>query len=354
MASELVLLEQSLQPLAPRFADVLGSVMKPERLIRTLIISCEKNPQLLTCDRQSLLNAAMTFAVLGLEVDGITGQGFLVPFKDRKLGKTVAQPIVGYLGYNTLAARSGMTITGRVVRDGDEFDYDEGQGFVRHKRLLGHEDARPIIAVWAKAAAIGRPPAVRVLSIDEINAVKAKSPRGNEPPWADPKIGFPAMAEKTAKRRLRRDMPLNVFQLAATMEQAFEEQGKSAYIRDDRAVIIDGDVFAPSIHHEQRGTAELLAPATPPRERLAAESAAPATSAHETQTGAAGEIPTAAGYWLTWQSIIDEATPVKVAQMKRAWSDEAAIRDKISWTPAHPREGLQRKVGAAIKDLEPA
>jgi recombination protein RecT len=310
-SNELVLLEQTLQPLAPRFADVLGSVMKPERLIRTLMISCERNPQLLTCDRQSLLNGAMTFAVLGLEVDGITGQGFLVPFKDRKLGKTIAQPIIGYLGYNTLAARSGMTITGRVVRDGDEFDYDEGQGFVRHKRLLGHEDSRPIIAVWAKAAALGRPPAVRVLSIDEINAVKARSPRGDEPPWADHKIGFPAMAEKTAKRRLRRDMPLNVFQLAATMEQAFEEQGKPSYIRDDRAVVIDGEAFAPTIRQDQRSTTELLSPAS-----SAVKSAAPAVPPErQPQVGAADNKSAT-----DWDGELEAAAKKGTEALKEVWA----------------------------------
>jgi recombination protein RecT len=264
MPNDLATLENQLAPLAPRFAQVLGRTMPVDRLIRTLMISCERQPRLLDCERQSLLNGAMTFAVLGLEVDGVTGQGFLVPFKNK--GALVAQPIIGYLGYNTLGARSGMTITGRVVREGDEFEFDEGGGFVRHKKKLGDEDNRRIIAVWAKAAANERPAAVRVLSIDEIMAVKAKSPRGGEAPWADPKIGFPAMAEKTAKRRLRRDMPLNVFQLAATMEQAFEDEGKPAYIREDHAIMVEGEILPPR-HSTDTPTVESLighSPAAPP------------------------------------------------------------------------------------------
>jgi phage RecT family recombinase len=70
----------------------------------------------------------MSAACLGLEVDGVTGQAYLIPFKGR------AQLVVGYKGYNTLAARSGITITGAVVREGDEFDYQLGSAaFVRHK-----------------------------------------------------------------------------------------------------------------------------------------------------------------------------------------------------------------------------
>ena len=41
-----------------------------------------------------------------LEVDGVTGQAFLIPFKGR------AQLVIGYKGFNTLAARSGLTVTG--------------------------------------------------------------------------------------------------------------------------------------------------------------------------------------------------------------------------------------------------
>lgn len=246
MSNALVAFESQLKPLAPMFADVLGNTMPVERMMRTVIVSCERNKRLLDCDRQSLLNAAMTFAVLGLEVDGVTGQGFLVPFRDRKNNVEVVQPIIGYLGYNTLGARAKLTITGRVVREGDGFEFDEGRGYVEHVRKLGGESDRRIIAAWAKAASNDRPPAVRVLSIDELLAVKSKSPRGAEPPWADPMIGFPAMAEKTAKRRLRRDMPLNVYQQAAAMEEAHEERGEHSWIHPEKGVMIEGEAIKPN------------------------------------------------------------------------------------------------------------
>lgn len=262
----LVTLEKQLAPLAPNFAQVLGNTMPVERLMRTVLISVERQPQLLECDRQSLFNGAMTFAVLGLEVDGATGQGYLVPFNDRRRSMKIVQPIIGYKGYNTLGARAGLTIAGSVVREGDAFDYDEGSSaFVHHKRKLGAEKDRRIIAAWATATCNDRPAIVKVLSIDELNAIKAKSPRGAEPPWADPLIGFPSMCEKSAKRRLARDMPLSVFQLAARMEEAFEEQQKPAWINPERTLVIDGQtpegqVIAP--RHDSRTPAaeELIAP----------------------------------------------------------------------------------------------
>jgi recombination protein RecT len=144
----LVILERQMAPLAPRFAEVLGKTMPVERLMRTIMISVERLPKLLDCDRQSIFNAAMSAACLGLEVDGVTGQAYLIPFKGK------AQLVIGYKGINTMAARSGITITGAVVRDGDQFDYELGSdAFVKHVPALGNKGR--IVATWAVAAANG-------------------------------------------------------------------------------------------------------------------------------------------------------------------------------------------------------
>ena len=247
MSNDLVALERSFGSLIPKFNEVLTH-LSAQRLIRSVLISCERNPVLLTVNRQSLYNAAMSAACLELECDGVTGQAFLIPFK------TKAQLVIGYKGYITLGARSGLTITGEVVRDGDAFDFDEGEGWVKHKKLLGKPNRR-IIAVWARARAINRPAITKVLDIDDILAVKARSPAGakRDSPWNDPAIGFPAMAEKTAKRRLARSLPLNVMQIAARMDEAFEEEGRGAHISPTQGVIID-----PPNGSAQPSTAELI------------------------------------------------------------------------------------------------
>jgi recombination protein RecT len=241
MSNDLVVLERQFDPLLDKFTQVLavpGVNLTAPRLVRSVLISCERTPKLLNCTRQSLFNAAMSAACLGLEVDGVTGQAFLIPFDVH--GTPTAQLVVGYKGFNTLAARSGITITAEVVREGDAFDFDEGEGWVRHKKILG-KPGRRMIAAWAKAAARERPAVVKVLDIDDIIAIKRRSPgaRRNDSPWNDEAIGFPAMAEKSAKRRLARAMPLNVCQLAARMDEAFEEQGLVAHITPASGVVID-------------------------------------------------------------------------------------------------------------------
>lgn len=239
MSNELIAFERQLNDVKNQFGDVLGGRMPPDRLIRTVVMSCTRNPDLLQCNRQSLMNAAMTFGVLALEVDGVTGQGYVIPFKK------VAQPVIGYKGFNTIGARSGLTITASVVRENDAFDFDKGsKAFVEHKPSLA--GGGRIIAAWAVAAANGRPPIIEVIGIDELMAVKSKSPgaKKSDSPWNDPAIGFPAMCEKTARRRLARSTPMNwaapEFQYAAVMDEAFEERGRHSYIAPGIGPVIEG------------------------------------------------------------------------------------------------------------------
>lgn len=301
MPNELVVLEKQFEPLAPRFAQVLPPGLPVERLIRTVMVSVERMPKLLDCERQSLFNAAMTAAVLGLEVDGATGQAFLIPFKSK------AQLVIGYKGYTTLAARSGLTVTGGVVREEDEFEFDEGEGWVKHKRKLGGEDKRRIIAAWAKAAAHDRPAVVKVLSIDEILEVKKKSPgaRRDDSPWNDPQIGFPAMAEKTAKRRLARSMPLNVMQTAARMDEAFDEQGVNSWIAPDKTLQIESPL--PEREAEAPTTAQLI----------------------EQPKQEPDDVPSAKLYSELWDSLLKAATDAN--EIRQSWQAGKKLRDRIKW-----------------------
>jgi recombination protein RecT len=341
----LVPIEKQLTLLAPNFAQVLPKHLPAERLIRTVVVSCERLPALLDCDRQSIFSAAMSAAVLGLEVDGVTGQAYLIPFKGR------AQLVIGYKGFNTLAARSGITISGGVVREGDEFEFELGSAaFVRHRPKLGSKGR--LIAAYATATAKDRPPVVTVLDIDELNAVKGRSPgaKRSDSPWNDSIIGFPAMCEKTAKRRLARAMPLNVMQLAARMDEAFDEQGHPAHIDPDRNVVIEGEVIAPRHSANQPSAQELISP-RPARDPASAAAPGPAPE-HDAQAGAADDIPTAAAYFDQWETMISAATSAD--QVRATWNDQTALRKSIAWTDEHTFNGLQAKVKRAIDFLSRA
>ena len=352
MANDLEVLENQLTPLAPRFAQVLPPGLPVERLIRTVLVSVERTPKLLQCNRQTLFNAAMSAAVLGLEVDGATGQAFLIPYGNS------AQLVIGYKGMSTMAARSGYTLSGGVVREGDEFDYEEGtNGFVKHKRALGSEKDRRIIAAWATATAQGRTPIVVVLSIDELMAVKDRSPgaRFRESPWNDPGIGFPAMCTKTAMRRLARFMPLNVMQLGARMDEAFDEQGKHAWISPEKGVVIEADSSPiPERENSVTPTAQQLISSAD--SYLPAEDAPPLDRpASEPEAGHySPPMPSAQDYAELWDANLTQAMDAKI--LNDSWNVEKKLRASILWPedesdPTHWTQ-IRNRVVARIEQLK--
>lgn len=209
---------QLVDQLGAELASVLPANIRPERLILTIVQCGERTPKLYQCSPRSLQMAALSMGTLNLECDGFTGQGYLIPFKSD------AQPVIGYKGFNTLAARNGFVIDGAVVRDGDRFDYQLGTSpFVTHTPMLRGKKAQ-IVAAWATAMRPGHAPIVAVMGIDEINAVKGKSPgaRRSDSPWNDTDIGLPAMAGKTVKRRLARAFPMGWVPIGDTLESCWE------------------------------------------------------------------------------------------------------------------------------------
>lgn len=249
MGSDLVLTlpafeNELIVPLQAQIEDMLGDVMSFARFKRTAIMSAEKNPKLLRCTPQSLIGTITGSAVLGLEMDGVTGQAFPVPFAG------VAQLVIGYKGYNTLAGRSGYTITGDVVLEGDNFEFDLGRAFISHTYPLSRPATARVIGAWALMSSNSAPPALVVMPLAELEAVKNAAPAVKhkvQTPWTAGPIGYAAMCSKTAKRRLARVAPLNLighrYHWAASMEEQRDELGKLAFVHPDRGVITqDGDL----------------------------------------------------------------------------------------------------------------
>jgi recombination protein RecT len=102
--------------------------LTPERLIRIAATAIQKSPQLKMCTPLSLLACVVECGQLGLEPDGVLGDVYLVPFKDRKSGTSKATIIVGYKGFMKLAFQTGdiYKITAHVVRKGERFSHSHG------------------------------------------------------------------------------------------------------------------------------------------------------------------------------------------------------------------------------------
>lgn len=110
--------------------QALPKQVRPERLVSVFLGCVRKNPKLLDCKIESVMDALRKAADLGLEPGDALGFAYLVPYKD----ECVLLP--GYKGLIDLSRRSGnvSTVFTEVVRDGDYFTYTRG-----HDPKMEHE-----------------------------------------------------------------------------------------------------------------------------------------------------------------------------------------------------------------------
>lgn len=88
--------------------STLGNPQKAARFVTAITSAVSANPALQECDASTIVSAGLLGEGLNLSPSPQLGQYYLVPFKDRKNNRTVAQFQLGYKGYIQLAIRSGQ------------------------------------------------------------------------------------------------------------------------------------------------------------------------------------------------------------------------------------------------------
>ena len=98
---------------------VLGE--KKQAFVNNLTALVSNDKGLQVCEPATLMFAALKATALDLPLDNNLGFAYVIPFKDNKLGKTVATFMCGYKGITQLAIRSGQfkTINVTDVREGE-------------------------------------------------------------------------------------------------------------------------------------------------------------------------------------------------------------------------------------------
>ena len=96
------------------------------RFISSIVSAVNNNKELQTCSNSSILSAALLGESLNLSPSPQLGQYYLVPFKDKNKGTTLAQFVLGYKGYLQLAIRSGQykKINVLAIKEGELVRYD--------------------------------------------------------------------------------------------------------------------------------------------------------------------------------------------------------------------------------------
>lgn len=209
-----------------KIAMFLGKSIGVERWTALALRTISKTPALLKCKPETLYMAMLDAATLQLEVDGVLGHAYIVPYKG------TAQMQIGYKGYQELARRSGKvrSIQAEVVYEGDIFEWEQGatpklvhkvvppSKRVKETRERTNSDTGEVtkydvdkvkgfyaVVRYTGAKADNGSDFV-FMWLEEVEAIRKRSPAGNNGPWV---TDFVEMGKKTAVRRLAKILPLS-------------------------------------------------------------------------------------------------------------------------------------------------
>jgi recombination protein RecT len=205
-----------------QIALVLPGDVSAARFARAAATALLANPDIASCDNDSIYNALLKSAQDGLLPDG--REAALVKFSGKSGPKAQYMPMIA--GFRKIAAESGWSITAKCVYEKDEFEAVEGSNpSLTHHPVRPGEERGEIIAAYAIGRKRGEEPLFKVMTLEEIEKVRNVSRAKASGPWAD---WFDRMAQKTVARALFKELPLgDLERVRRVLEATSLEPGES-------------------------------------------------------------------------------------------------------------------------------
>lgn len=193
----------------PEIKKALPSMIKPERFIRMVYSTLSANPELQQCTPQSFLSAMMSAAQAGVEPNTVTGEAWILPYRDH--GTLKAQFQLGAKGQARLAARDGtVVLPPQAVHENDEFVYELGTE-QKLKHVPAFKNRGEVIgyyAVWTnkKYDSYG----FYFMSKEDVENHAKKYSKSYDSSFSPWRTAFDQMAEKTVVKQVLKWAPLSV------------------------------------------------------------------------------------------------------------------------------------------------
>jgi recombination protein RecT len=202
------------------------------RFISSIRSCCARNPKILKCTKDSLINVFLNCAEWGLYPSVATGECYVIPYKNKK-GELEAQFQLGYQGMVTLAYRNGITINAEIVYEKDRFEYEFGL----NQKLIHvpdfFTDRGEPIGAYIVATLENDVKKIKIMNKDKIFEFRGKSQsyrsdvkyKSKNSPWQpenDPELN---MWKKTCIKQIFKVLPKS-----PEMKESFEESEKNDII----------------------------------------------------------------------------------------------------------------------------
>jgi recombination protein RecT len=231
-----------------QIAAAIRTDINPKTVVRITLSNMLRNPKLMECTQASVVQAVLTACALGLEPDGVSGQAYLVPYKD------VCTLIPGYRGLIQLAYRSGevLSIQSLNVYANEKFERHVGAIPPVVHNPKPPETRGEYVGSYAVATIKGGGCVCEFMWKTEIEAIRQRSKAKDNGPWV---TDTDEMRRKTVVRRLFKYIPSSAtMRQAASMDDEFEA---------DRETFVD-TVDAPEPTTKAAKLAQNVRAKTPP------------------------------------------------------------------------------------------
>lgn len=237
---------------------VLPQHVSADRMLKLAIGALRTTPKLQQCTIESLFGALVQCSQLGLEPNTPLGHAFLIPFENRRLGKTEVQIVFGYKGLLDLARRSGqiVSIAAHEVCESDKFEFEYGlDERLSHRPALKQRGA--IVAFYAVAKLTGGGHAFEVMSVSQVEDIRDSAQNYKFAKDKEATVwgkNFVEMGRKTVLRRLMKYLPVGIeLATAVALDSKAEDESQNlgAVLSGDFEVV-DSDVVITTLEEPKK------------------------------------------------------------------------------------------------------
>lgn len=190
-----------------------------------LAITNPKMPNLVKCSKDSIFRSLKEAAAYGLELNGLLGQAYLIPYNEK--GVMTCHLQLGYKGLIALARRSNTikTIAAEPIHKNDIFDCELASGRSIHHKIDIFKERGEVVAYYCLVELANGGEQFKVMSKKEVENhrnkfSKAYNPNDKENIWNK---NFDAMALKTCVIQALKLCPISIEAMDAVAREEKED-----------------------------------------------------------------------------------------------------------------------------------
>jgi len=262
-----------------------------------LAITNPKMPNLVKCSKESIFRSLKEAAAYGLELNGMLGQAYLIPYNEK--GVMTAHLQLGYKGLIALARRSNTikTIAAEPIHANDIFEVELGMGRKLSHKIDIMKERGEVIGYYCLVELCNGGSQFKVMSKKDVENhrnkfSKAYDPKDSSNIWNK---NFDAMALKTVVIQALKLCPISIEAMDAVMKDERADlkdvtEDIEYTVSDDSAETIETPVIEEPKKEVQQPKNEPIQPSFDEMNGMTDEEMAAADAAFEGTSQNVGDI----------------------------------------------------------------